>query len=388
MQCFSIWYKGKDEKKISDLNPSPQVKVHLNLWDFSLKNDLWDFLKKNGNNTFPALDIGIEIQNILELEKVTLFIPVSYDEITIEDLSGKLHIPETNQLVFNMPCEFRSDDDCSRLFKDNMEFLLCPVHKPVNGKEEYETACYQEQGITCVTINCANITSLERYQKKNINNIYCRFRIFGTVLLDVLFNKIKRNSDWFLVSGHISRKIVDLRINRERDIDATLRKKMEGNSFELVSMQQVNFLIMEPVSNEILTTEGENMTSRIVESGWDDYIGGVPNIKKQLDDHNIMAYHWKQDEEQPKKSYSKMVRINEYQSTIIMVIVYIFIILLLGILGSVCGSIIFELFVKPCKAFLYFQDILSPIQNMLPQTQEGAPADLSSIGFAFLTMII
>ena len=330
MQSFSIWYKGESGNPISDYNPRPEVTLHVNLWDFSLN----DQVPVNS----PSLDIGIEIRNFDKLDELRCYIPVSCSDLTINDLSPKLNNPEIADLVFNTHCSCNSQSDGLFLEKDGLEFLLCSVQKHLIADAYYEASYETETNsdMIRVTIHCDKIKKAH----KSINNLYCRFRVSSKKVSDLLFNKIKKNSDWFLVSGHIERKIVDIRINRERDIDANFNKLLRSEQFELANLKQVNFLIMEAVSNEIMSTEGEDLASRIVETGWAEYLDCSEKVKQDLNNHNIMAYHWKQEEE--RVSYSKTVRITEYKSTVFMIIVYMFIILIIGIIGSLIASFCFH----------------------------------------------
>lgn len=330
MQCFSIWYKGATGKAVTELDPTPIIKLHVNLWDFPLN--------EQRSYSGPSLDIGIEIQNFNNLDELKCYIPVPYESSCIEDLTPKLQQSNIADLIFNTYCTCISKEAFAILEKEKTQFLLCPVQ--VNESAVYETSITAELDMICITIHCNKISANPVYQGSNLSNLYCRFRVHSDNIPNLLFNKIRKNSDWFLVSGHIERKIVDLRINRERDIDSTLNKNLRGQHFELAKLKQVNFLIMEPVSNEITSTEGEDMASRIVETGWEEYLDCSEKVRQNLRNHNIMAYHWKQ--ETGHHSYSKTVRITEYKSTLCMIIVYMLIILIIGVVGSLIASYCFQ----------------------------------------------
>jgi len=186
----------------------------------------------------------------------------------------------------------------------------------------------ESQEMTELHIKLENIKKDEKIEI--YDDVYLRFRIQSDNIKKILFCPIEKKN-WFLESGFIENQIVDIKINKERNLPHDVCKEKRLDNYKLAEFNKIHMLIMTDSRDEIISL-GSNICDcrKLEEQEWDQYL----NYK--YDVSNIFAYHWKEKrtEENIILDFSRLVKIASASTNIKIIIVYMFIVVILGAMGS------------------------------------------------------
>lgn len=306
MRSFGIWYSNQNTQNIdSEIGKEIfDIDLHMNLWDIGYH--------KKAKDIKPFIDIGINIANFRAIEILCLQIPFLLGDGDIIDLTDTFSDNVIANLVFNDDCTFQRDGN-------NISSLELSEHKgrPKLLYRLEESNKYDGEGGTTTFIKF----DLKVIGKDTVNNefedLYIRFRIKSDKIQEELFCNIK-NKNWFLESGFSKTQVIDLKVNKKRNMSYNDIKNMRRDQFRFAEFQKIHFLVMEPADNEVGITGKDFVECRKLEAAWGSYL-------KQGDEiGDILAYHWKaKGEGESLKEYAKMVKVTSATTTFLIIFVYI-----------------------------------------------------------------
>lgn len=347
MKSFGVWFKksaSKDTeaqeeacKKMSE-NESKEtdkegheVDIHINLWDII-------------DSEPPFIDIGLKVKNYQSIDKLALLIPFDVDESDIEDLSGKFDFKGMPNLIFNDSCTFiRKEDYTEIILSENEEELL--ICKFDTTCRETPNVMYEKEESSLRIIFDMQYYKNDLDTYDNLKNLYIRFRVKSEKIKDELFCKINQK-DGFLNSKRKLVQIIDLKINKKRNMSEEDIIYFRKNSYDFQEFRRVHFLIMQPVETEVDKCGNDFFESRNLEEEWSEYIYKESDTNWiNLKDKKVLVYHWKQKPEGGSKigDYGKTVRIISEFSSKKIIFLYIIGVLVLSALGNALYSLILKL---------------------------------------------
>lgn len=310
MQSFGVWCKTKD----NTADNAKIQKFQINLWD----------LKKNGlKNQKPFIDFGIEISNLDELEQIIIYIPFKIDLNHLVDLSDKVSNIDTARLLFN-------DDNYNSSTESDFVYLKHGEKKillfPFMG-DKYTEPLYKledKYGGSLLSFYLHNIFGKNPIVKDK--NLYIRFRLNCKEIRDMLFCKIEKKN-LYLESGFTALQVVDVKINKKRNLPLRLCKFMENSNFKFATFSNIHFFIMEKAQNDVISLSDDFGDCRTLENEqWRNYLDNINPPKR------VMVYHNKNVE--GKSDYSFVAKIVEPTAKWSIIILYVIIMILLGMVSS------------------------------------------------------
>lgn len=321
MKSFGIWYSNKNTQKdeSSKIEEKFQVDLHINLWDIGLNKD-----------NKPFIDIGLNILNFKEIDKLCIQIPFILNKDDIKDLTDILKEKTIANLIFNDDCIFQSDNNniCSIKLSEDIENpkVLYQLSKEVKGSYKFERI--DESQVSIMNFDLTVIRKDSAYEK--FNNLYMRFRIQSDKIKEELFCNVKRKN-WFLESGFNKTQIIDIKINKKRNMPDNSLLTMRRKKFELLELTKIHFLVIEPVNHEIEILGNDFIECRKLENEWKEYL----NLKPDFKIGDLLAYHWKvKKSDKILKEYSKMVKVTSATTTWFIIVVYIIVVIIIGVLTN------------------------------------------------------
>lgn len=326
MRSFGLWYKARPIENVT----TPKFSVHINFWSESIKTS-----KKKKSS--PYLDIGIKIIDYRSLEMLIFHCPFIISEKELVDLSDKLSNKKNANIIFNTDGEIETRDQYSIMKLDKNSagenLLIFPMEQNVgtvfdiqDWKERTNINFYFRDFINYID---------SKKEFKNINSLYIRFRI----ATESLKNKIYFDSEPLnksFESAFSGTRIIDFKINEKRNLGEDTITKIEMQNFRWPEFDKIHLLIMEPSSYDVESFSNEQVTCRELEGRlWDDYFGEMIDTSKG----HVLAYHWKFE-----KEFSCLVKVKYSKARFLTILAYVFIVVALGIAGSLIVSFTQELF--------------------------------------------
>ena len=142
----------------------------------------------------------------------------------------------------------------------------------------------------------------------------------------MLFCKIVKKN-LYLESGFTALQVVDVKINKKRNLPLKLCKSMEESNFEFATFSKIHFFIMEKAQNDVVSLSDDFGDCRTLENEqWRNYLDNINPPKK------VMVYHSKNVE--GKSDYSFVAKIVEPTAKWSIITLYVFIMIFLGMVSS------------------------------------------------------
>lgn len=324
MESIGIWYKLAG-------NDLPKIEFNINLWN----------LKGNDKKVTPFIDFGIGIKQYKKMDKLVVLIPFIFGEQELFDLYDYVKEPSTARLIFNeMECEVSSHDKYMVIKSSNFinPMLLINV-KNQNGMADDITL---EQKLSLeMTKFCIDLEKIKKDKKfTQYEDIYIRFRVKSPNIKKIMFCPVVKKN-WFLESGFVGTTIVDIKINKERNLPHDICRSMRLDDYKFAAFDKIHLLVMSD-SNDDVSMFGNTLYEcrKLEEHGWDTYLGNEYNSS------NILAYHWKEKSDGNNKirDFSKLIRISSSTTNKQVILVYMLIVIILGAAGNGIFELIKALF--------------------------------------------
>lgn len=322
MKSIGIWYKS-----CVNTQKNPVVDVHINLWNISAVNN---------KKVEPMLDIGLKIQDYQAIEKLRFFLPFKFDEAEFIDLEHVMKDVSVLRLVFNdSKCEVSSIQNLHQieLSKEPGHMLLLKLSNQNKHKKLVtfmNTDNLSEQG-TCFEISLAGIA--EKYT--GTKNAYLRFRIKSLLLEEAIYQDLKMKN-FFLESAFTSTQVIDLKINKERNIPNEYSEEFRNQGFEFLSFHKIHFLLAEPANNDVTIFGSDKLDCRTLEDNeWNVYLGDEYNTKDSL------VYHITETSKEGEQisTFDCLAKAETKKTSYMVILCYILVVVVMGALGSALFSL-------------------------------------------------
>ena len=307
-----------------------------------------------------AADAGIESRLCIgkaTVSCVVIYIPFEVEKEYIQDLSDKIADAKTARLLFNdNNYDFGTKGSLkflSYINKDeaNTKMLLLPFTSEELGIKYFNIESFTDHAGNVIGTTLKffiNEIDLENYS--DFSQAYIRFRIISPKIYDMLFCKIKKKN-WFLESGFTALKVVDLKINKKRNIPQSICYSLQKESFTFATFSMIHFFIMENAQNDVQPLSSSVFTDcRMLEEGeWDQY------LSTDMTPQRVVVYHSRVD---GKSDYSFVAKILESTTNWIIIGAYIGIVIFLGLISSFLYTNVEKFFSWLGNAFLNFISFL------------------------------
>lgn len=160
---------------------------------------------------------------------------------------------------------------------------------------------------------------------KDYKNLYIRFRIRSEKIKEELFCDVKRKN-WFLESGFSRTQVIDIKVNKKRNMNSDDIQCMRRRECPFVEFQKIHFLVMEPANNDVEIWGNDFSECRKLEPEWKKY------LKCDIKAEDILAYHWKAGKKaESVREYSQMVKVTSATTSWQVIAVYIFGVIVIGL---------------------------------------------------------
>lgn len=321
MKSFGIWYTAPDIQTQPAVQASsslvkeakPELDLHINLWDISCKKS---------KKIAPFIDIGINISEFREIDKLCFLIPFGVEDAGIIGLTDTFEKKSIANLVFNDDCRFTRNENgvcvLELMEHEGRKKLLYNMSEAkVESRNGNETMIIFDLKVLREDSVC-----------DEFHDLYIRFRIISDWIKGELFCNIK-SKNWFLESGFTSTQVVDIKVNKKRNMNEEDITEMRRNRFQFAEFNKVHFLVMEPAGNDVEVYGKDFIECRKLESEWGEY------LKLGFELGDVLAYHWKTvSGSDGLKEYAQMVKVTSAATSWFIIIVYMLVVVALGILTN------------------------------------------------------
>lgn len=322
MKSFGIWYCNAETRagKANSESKPFKIDLHINLWDTGYNY---------GSASDSFIDIGLSVAGFREIDMLCFRIPFFLNEKEITDLTDTFDDNQIANLVFNDDCILHHDSNkrSLELSEKKEQLLLFSLSEAVQN--------YQEDA-TILTFNLKTVCDDSIYDE--YSDLYIRFRISSEKIREELFCNITAKN-WFLESGFQRTQVVDIKVNKQRNMESKVLTQMRREGFWFVNFNKVHFLVMEPADNEVDVWGDDFVECRKLEDEWAKYLKceGVGDI---------LAYHWKAGAAKGLKEYAKMVKVTSAETNWRIISIYMVVVIILGAFGSALFSLAQVIFGK------------------------------------------
>ena len=369
MRSIGVFWKeheGKDKNRdcypcpyqIDDQIPLESLKGRKtsNRDRFTLQINLWNTKVSDRNNakshSFFAIDFGLVCP--LSTSEIALLLPFEVKKEDFCDLAEIL-AEDTNLLctVFNEDVKSTSEPEKSYhlIESEKFKYVMYELSSDNITKCDFD----DESNTTILVIRMNSNFDQPEYSG---TKLFLRFRILMKGL-DSFGQKKKVSNDW-LQSAFSSTYMFDIRINDVREMSKKKKEYIEYNGFKLPVFNKIHFFYMSDSEETVENGSKLNCDSRLLENDrWHNYLGkGIEFVSTNV------AHHWKKEVKKslsiandPKvernsgaipfvleypviDNFSLFFKTEFSDQNWKRIIIYIFIIVLLGAIGSTIVSLL------------------------------------------------
>lgn len=272
MQSLAIWY-AKDQ----NIELSSEVEIHFNFWKLPVKSS-----KKSRK----FLDIGINLSNIQNIEKIFIYLPFSLEDKKpkkdVFDLGGT--ICEDQRLlsaIFNENYKITNEANSDyHQIKNQDDIEVFNIYK----LDETNISVEESFDGSIISIKTPN-------QKIKKRKTYFRVRI-ETPNLDNL--SVQEKNPTSIVSSAFSQiEITDFRINSKRHLPNKLLEEISKHSD--LKIKKIHFFYICSYKESYNLSHTPFASARKLEENiWDKYISANPRAVDSKIEETFIAYHWKE----------------------------------------------------------------------------------------------
>lgn len=304
MNCIAIWCSRKNKQ--STLH---RLEVHFNLWKFG---------KKRSANCF--LDIGIMIEDAINVGHISIFIPQPVARSNIEDLGRTFRQnPNVVSALFNE--DYRISMGAQDKSVEVLSIDRIPVFYIYVLELDSDVSIEDAFGGSIIRIRIPQ----ELADKKH----YYRIRLKNPYVDSISHTYTPPNS--LLESAFSQTELVDFRLNEKRNLDYSLLERIHGEGE--VSFSKTHVFLMREASDDYVYSHKAPEGSRQLEAGlWKSYIGDDYPFDKMI------AYHWKETDTH--HSFSAFVKFRYIRCNPLTIATFIALILILGFLSGLAANLL------------------------------------------------
>jgi hypothetical protein len=324
---LGVWIEPLPDSKTE----GPILDLHINVWR-DLPGEL------------SAIDFGLSLSKIGDLQRFFLYIPAYISVAEIEDLSEVLKVGHTLSAVFNDSVEITSHHEGSFEVRrsNNTSLRIFHLNRGEHYSVEYVAISEDEQG----TVICFSESLCMNLRRLTNAEAYLRFRVRLHGANRRIFSSHDMPADGWLLSRFYKTELNEFRLNERRSFPDVVAKWSSDNSFRL---QRVLYFLIRDFRYELLVQHVQfRRTRRLEPLIWKDYLNNSntpPRSNKDIAERMVI-YQWREDARKSSDdSDSKSTKWIEdfsafaaFKSPKDNIATYIFAIIALGAIGSALQS--------------------------------------------------
>lgn len=301
---IQIWYEG--EKSVS-----AGLELDVNIW------------RLKSVRTKVIMDFGLKIKKSSLVNKVYIYFPFNFEKQSVSDLGKAFQNPGILKGIFNE--NYVISDNTS-----NPKNLL--VKDDETNKVLFSIYTFtDENDLKIENAYAGTIISFAVKQAAQTETRYYRFRIATRDYSPFVEHHRPKNT--FFESAFIETELLDFRINEKRNQDPNLIEKItEHMRFQL---DNINFFVMTSINDEVISDGVNLIYKRQLEMGgfWKSYLGIDYKKMSVYKSNNVRKNSSIED-------FSCFAKINYRKSNVLTIFKYLFVLLIITILYSVCANMI------------------------------------------------
>lgn len=320
-----------------------RAKLHMNYWKISSKN--------------RYLDFGVMLNGPYELIKsLWFYFPFEIKDGSVSDLGDTLNNTKMICNLFDSEYEVQqaSNTSFSKVSanpnSDDQSFYLYRL-----GTENFTIVEGFNNHLLEIKFNSTppkSETEIKQGDNKNnsqntgANRLGLYFRIRVTIPAKSYYSEGRIANDVFQ-SAFSKAELVDIRINDRRELDYSLRESLNAGK-EWLEFTKVHFFYCSSSDDEqIVGSLPYNDCKLLDVKMWNDYLKPICDSRNKF-----MAYHWKIDSnsKRPMSKYGIFVRTVFQSRNFPRIVLYVFIVVILGAVGSLIATGFLKFF-KLCTSF-------------------------------------
>lgn len=272
MKSIALWYKNFEGK-----TSEQKISLHFNLWK----------LPKSKNKFERFLDIGMQLENAIDIEEIKIYIPCKIST-KVEDL-GKV-ISEDKKLlsaIFNEDLFTKTEPNSNYIEVSGKNFESFDIY--TLGKCNISSKKFDNEDSTIIILKNLN--------SGNRKKVYIRIRIKDESISELFHEEELSNA--FIQNAFSKAETIDFRLNEIREIDPKiLEEYIDTNCF--FKIKKAHFFYMCSSKEENIFSNKElNNCRHLEKERWGSYINSNNIDSKSI----ILAYHWKFE---PKKENEEL----------------------------------------------------------------------------------
>ena len=313
--------------------------VHFNYWRMpeALQKRRW-FRKPQSDQGTDFAEIGIMVEDIRLVEKLSLYLPTSVSTSAIQDCGPHFANDEVVQGIFNEVITADSARPGPLRLKRSRGRIFCRMHRFANNHagtaiSANELTVHNFSDGTICTIQPPALRACEA--RSGASRAYFRLRI--AMPADTEGNPFVEDVpvyDHFLLSGYDQIEYLDFRLNEARTLPTAVEQRMASDQPPgTAQISLVAFLTAVPVSAELSVANTEFHKMRLLEYPiWSVYAPGLPK--------GMVVYHWKRSTKprKPISDFSAFVKLQTRRSGRATLIKYLGFAFIFGIAGNLAAG--------------------------------------------------
>lgn len=322
MESFAFWYRCKQNKNAPEKKNVVSAVMNFNLWS------------QCGWDGAPLLDIGFKVDSLDMAEELYFFLPFSTPP------------GEKTKYIEDLGCKFQQTELVDAIFNESYATTIAANTKSIDvksidGKESFKI--YQldiahdielepfSDG-TILKIKTSNIISGRRTDSETFPTYYLRFRIKNHPLSFLIHQYSSPVSA--LQSIFHTTYMVDFRYHNIRSLDKTLIEKFSEEGNHRVNVSELHFLLMTKAYVDV--TDATFKSIRTIERNvWKNYVDN-------RDTTDLVAYHYAHKPKERGENIPSSELFAKFRVEKSVVKCYVFLTILIGAVGSIVGSIVYE----------------------------------------------
>jgi hypothetical protein len=332
---IAIWYETTQASGEKNAGPASTLQLHVNLWRLRAGP------RRTREVTF--LDLGLLITPKDDIARLKIFLPfrVSVDDLV--DLGEQLRKPQILVAIFNDDLQIHGAHDrrfavdtragkrlfSSRILEIGSDFRI--------NAEEYESAGIRLNG-TILEIERRVFEPADGYSSG-----YIRFRIILSGQNAEAFCTEYRPKDRPLLTAFDRTEIVDFRLNERRNLPLRLTESLGQRPSCLFNISEINYFLAREVHEELELAHRDFHKCRSLEGQiWNDYARAGLG---QLEMDQTIIYYWRTKYEEDKfEDFNALTKFRRREVSGKTILLFIFSAILIGAIGSLTASFIWEHF--------------------------------------------
>ncbi|WP_139793195.1 hypothetical protein [Ensifer aridi] len=341
LPALALWYRRAQRQPVIDKRPA--LELHVNLW------------RRTGHKArekdINYLDLGIQIHELRDLTALQLYVPFSLDDGPVEDLGYRLRQREIASAVFNEVLDVEDGQECQPSFfirKNGDHFLT--VHPIDEGSDIQQDSAGQGTILIFDENFCSKLQSPGEH--------YMRIRFKLNNRAAEIFSSDVSSEDGFLLSSITTSEITEIRINEARSIPEAVQKRAKEGVWRSPQITAIHYFLVREISFDLVASHASFRKIRRMEPEWDAYLGGeFPDGSAR----NMLIYHWRKSGDGREGDVGDFVTLAKFRRSKGNILLYIFLVVFFGSLGSGLHSSFSFLIERPkAQEFTWMQLFFPP----------------------------